>query len=64
MDFKDIKNKTDEELLVLAEDLKEELRALRFKVGVQSLKQNDKISKSKKNIAKIKTELRMRFINK
>lgn len=64
MDLKDLKNKTTEELAVLIEELKEELRALRFKAGVQSLKQNDKISKNKKNIARIKTELNVRFINK
>jgi len=64
MDFKEIKTKTTEELLALIEELKEELRALRFKAGAQSLKQNDKISKNKKAIARIKTELKLRLLNK
>ncbi len=64
MDFKEIKTKATEELLALVEELKEELRVLRFKAGAQSLKQNNKISKNRKTIAQIKTELKLRFLNK
>ncbi|HRY36782.1 MAG TPA: 50S ribosomal protein L29 [Candidatus Magasanikbacteria bacterium] len=64
MDFKDIKIKTSEELEKISADLKEELRVLRFKVSAQSLKQNSKISETKKTIARIQTELKLRSLNK
>ncbi len=64
MDFKDIKIKTSEELEKMVADLKEELRVLRFKVSAQSLKQNSKISETKKTIARIQTELKLRSLNK
>lgn len=64
MDFKDIKIKTDEELQKLLSDSQEELRVLRFKVSAQSLKQNSKISATKKIIARVQTELKLRGLNK
>lgn len=64
MDFKDIKIKTSEELEKMVADLKEGLRVLRFKVSAQSLKQNSKISETKKTIARIQTELKLRSLNK
>ena len=64
MDFKDIKIKTDEELQKLHSDSQEELRVLRFKASAQSLKQNSKISATKKLIARVQTELKLRGLNK
>ncbi|HNU95967.1 MAG TPA: 50S ribosomal protein L29 [Candidatus Magasanikbacteria bacterium] len=64
MDFKEIKNKTPQEIEKIVNDLKEELRGLRFKAGAQSLKQNHKISETKKNIARLQTELKLRESNK
>ncbi len=64
MDFKEIKNKTTEELEKFLSDLQEEVRVLRFKVSAQSLKQNHKISETKKNIARLQTELKLRNSNK
>ena len=64
MDFKDIKIKTDEELKKLLSESQEEVRVLRFKVSAQSLKQNSKISATKKIIARIQTELKLRGLKK
>jgi len=64
MDFKEIKTKTTEELVKMLNDLREETRVLRFKVGAQSLKQNSKISETKKTIARIQTEIKLRSLIK
>jgi len=64
MDFKDIKIKTDEELVKLLEQSNEDLRALRFKASAASLKQNNKISATRKTIARIQTEVKLRGLNK
>ncbi|MDO9509683.1 MAG: 50S ribosomal protein L29 [Candidatus Magasanikbacteria bacterium] len=64
MDFKDVKIKTDEELVKLLEHSQEELRALRFKTSTSSLKQNNKISLTRKIIARIQTEFKLRNLNK
>ena len=64
MDFKDIKIKTDEELTKLLEQSQEEIRALRFKASTSSLKQNSKISTTRKIIARIQTEFKLRNLNK
>ena len=64
MDFKDIKIKNEEELVKMLNDLHEELRVLRFKAGAQSLKQNSKISETKKTIARIQTEMKLRSLKK
>jgi large subunit ribosomal protein L29 len=64
MDFKDIKIKTDEELKKMLVESQEELRVLRFKASAQSLKQNSKIAMTRKTIARIQTELKLRGLNK
>jgi len=64
MDFKEIKTKTTEELVKMLNDLREETRVLRFKAGAQSLKQNSKISETKKTIARIQTEIKLRSLIK
>lgn len=57
MDFSELKTKNENELNELFSEKKEELRALRFKLQSQQLKQMHKISDVRKTIARIKTVL-------
>lgn len=58
--FKDIKEKSTEELNKLLVDLKAELWTLRFKNSTGQLDQSHKISAVRKDIAKILTILNQR----
>lgn len=57
MDFKEIKNKTDEDLRKLLETTKEKERELRFKDSNRQLKNVREIRQQKKNVARILTVL-------
>ncbi|MGP1451474.1 MAG: 50S ribosomal protein L29 [Metamycoplasmataceae bacterium] len=58
--FKDIKEKSTEELNKLLVDLKAELWTLRFKNSTGQLDQSHKISAVRKDIAKILTIIKQR----
>lgn len=55
--YKDIKDKSVEELQKLANDLKAELWTLKFKNATGSLDQTHKINAMRKDIAKVLTAL-------
>lgn len=57
MDFEEMKTKSPAELTELLAEKEEELRALRFKLQSQQLKQMHKVSAAKKEIARVQTLL-------
>jgi len=58
MDYKELKNKSEKELHGTLSEKREELRGLRFEASENQLKNVKKISKIKKDIARVLT-----FIN-
>jgi large subunit ribosomal protein L29 len=63
MRAKELRERTNEELSSLVRRLKEELLNFRFQNFGNRLKDKTKISKTKKDIARIKTILRERELN-
>lgn len=59
-----IKEKSDKELLSLIKENKETLKKLRFSLANRQLKNVKEISVAKKTIARAKTFLRARSLNK
>ena len=59
---KEIREKTNEELLQEIDTLKDELFNLRFRHAVNELENPNVINSTKKDIARIKTEIRAREI--
>ncbi|MFH1286486.1 MAG: 50S ribosomal protein L29 [Candidatus Magasanikbacteria bacterium] len=57
MDFSELKNKSEKQLMELLQEKREELRLLRFKVSGEGLKNVQDINKTKKIIARILTQL-------
>ena len=57
---KEIREKTNEELLQEIDTLKDELFNLRFRHAVNELENPNVINSTKKDIARIKTEIRAR----
>lgn len=53
MKFKELKNKTEQELQKLLADWREKLRELRFKVASNQLKNVREVREAKKTIAQI-----------
>lgn len=53
MSWEDFKNKNEQELIVLLSEKRHELRGLQFQVHSRHLKQMNKISFVKKDIARI-----------
>ena len=58
MDYKELKNKSEKELHETLSEKREELRGLRFEASENQLKNVKKISKIKKDVARVLT-----FIN-
>ncbi|QZE12143.1 50S ribosomal protein L29 [Mycoplasma sp. Ms02] len=60
--YKDIKDKSVEELVKLVSDLKAELWTLRFQNSTGSLDQTHKIASIRKDIAKVLTALNQKGV--
>lgn len=61
MEFVDLKNKGDKELLELLSEQRNRLRELRFQVSERQLKKVHEIREIKKTIARILTLLRQKL---
>ena len=64
MTVQDIRNTETQELLNKVEEYKKELFGLRFQQATGQLENTARIRKEKKNIARIKTIIRERELNK
>lgn len=64
MTVQDIRNTETQELLNKVEEYKKELFGLRFQLATGQLEDTAKIKKVKKNIARIKTIIRERELDK
>ena len=64
MTVQDIRNTETQELLSKVEEYKKELFSLRFQQATGQLEDTARIKKVRKNIAKIKTIMRERELNK
>ncbi len=60
MKYKDLKSKTDKDLNLLLAEKRENLRALKFSVGLQQEKNVRNLRKVSKEISQILTELNFR----
>jgi|GEM_PF-689405 ribosomal protein L29 len=60
MDNKELKQKSDKELLALNKELREKLRVLRFETSAEAVKDVREIREAKKTIARSLTELKVR----
>ncbi len=62
MDIKELKQKSDKELVSLDRELREKLRVLRFEDSADAVKNVREIREMKKTIARALTELKMRLL--
>jgi ribosomal protein L29 len=61
---KELKDKTEKELLKALKDAKEEVRKFRFSISGAGKKSIKEVRDMKKKIAQVNTELRSRELNK
>ena len=64
MDIKEIKEKSDHQLLMMIKENLEKLKKLRFSLSSGQLKNYNEIGAIKKTIAKVKTVLKERSLKK
>ncbi len=64
MDIKEIKEKSDHQLLMMIKENLEKLKKLRFSLSSGQLKNYNEINQVKKTIAKVKTVLKERSLKK
>ena len=60
MKIQEIRKKSSEDLLKLLEEMKDNIRTLRFKVASKEIKNHQQLRHTKKDLAKILTILRER----
>lgn len=64
MKIKEIREKNDKELIKMLAEKRENLRDIRFKIASNQYKNNQEISLTKKDVAKILTVMRERILIK
>ncbi len=64
MDIKEIKEKSDHQLLMMIKENSEKLKKLRFSLSSGQLKNYNEINQVKKIIARVKTVLKERSLKK